>query len=311
MLSRVAERLYWMARYHERTEDLCRLTDAYTHLLMDLPEGSEMGWDMLIRILDANASYESNYRVYGETGVLKFLLADSRNPSSIVSSVSAMRENARTTRDELPEQAWEYTNELHLYTQENAAKSTGRRKRYQFLDHVMMSCQQMHGFLGSTLSRDHAYRFINMGHLIERADMTTRVLDVGAAAILSREKPNPTFDPLLWGSLLRALSSISSYREYMGAVIEPASVADLVVRELAHPRSVIFCLRGIQRDLKEMPNNSRAMGVLDEAIKEVSGFSIRDKNLPKLHGLIEGIQNRLNAINDVIADSWFYHRDPN
>lgn len=305
MLSSVAERLYWMARYHERTEDLCRLTDSYTHLLMDLPEGSEMGWDMLIRILDSSEAYESNYRVYGESGVLKFLLSDSRNPSSVISSISAMRENARTTRDELPEQAWEYTNELHLFAQEHAAKSIGRRKRYQFLDHVMMSCQQMHGFLGGTLSRDHAYRFIHMGHLIERADMTTRVLDVGAAAILGRQKSNPTFDPLLWGCLLKALSSLSSYREYMGPVIEPASVADLVVRELAHPRSVIFCLKGIQHDLQEMPNNSRAMGMLDEAIKEVSSFSIKDKNLHKLHGLIEGIQQRLHDVNDIIADSWF------
>ena len=305
MLSRVAERLYWMARYHERTEDLCRLTDAYTHLLMDLPEGSEMGWEMLVRILDAGESYESNYRVYGETSVLRFLLADSRNPSSILSSISAMRENARTTRDELPEQAWEYTNELHLFAQDQASKSIGRRKRYQFLDHVMMSCQQMHGLLVGSLSRDHAYRFIHIGHLIERADMTSRVLDVGAAAILGRERPDLTYDPLLWGCLLRALSSQSSYREYLGPVIEPASVADLVIREQAHPRSVIFCLKGIQRALIEMPNNSRAMGLIDESIKEVTGFSIEQKKLHKLHDSIEGIQARLSSINDVIADSWF------
>lgn len=308
MLSRVAERLYWMARYHERTENMARLTDAYTHLLMDLPEGSEMGWDMLINILDAQSSFEINNRAYSETNVLKFLISDEKNSSSLVSSISAMRENARTTRDAIPELAWEYTNELHQFAQDHADKSIGRRKRYQFLEQVLMSCQQLNGFLLTTLSRDHAYRFIKIGHLLERADMTTRIVDVGAAVILGREEENSAIDPLLWACLLKALASMSNYRQYVGPVVEPASVADLVFRELAHPRSVVFCLKGIREELVELQESKQVLEALDVVIAEVSRFSFKDKHLPKLHQLIQSVQARMFTLNNMMAERWFYYQ---
>ena len=137
MLSRVAERLYWMARYLERTEDVARLTQAYTHLIMDIPEGSEPGWEILVQILDATPTFGQHHRVYNEQNVLKFLIADSDNPGSIRSSIKSARENVRTTRDVLPGEAWEQVNELYLYAEEHAEKSFGRRNRHAFLDQII------------------------------------------------------------------------------------------------------------------------------------------------------------------------------
>ena len=107
MLSRVADRLYWMARYLERAEDTARLVSAYNHLVMDIPRGAELGWDVLIRILDADPLFHARPRAANEQNVLRFLIADADNPCSITHSIRAARGNVRTTRDVLPEETWE------------------------------------------------------------------------------------------------------------------------------------------------------------------------------------------------------------
>lgn len=305
MLSRVAERLYWMARYKERAEDSARLTSAYTNLLMDLPIDSGMDWKILVDIFDSREVFHSRQRAMSEQNVLKFLLADTDNPSSIFSSLIAARENVRTTRDVLPSEAWECTNELYLYAKEAADKSVGRRNRYAFLDEIITRCQQINGLLLTTLSRDHAYRFIKLGHLIERADMTTRVIDVGSAAILERENHNAAIDSLLWKSLLHSLSSITSYKQYIGPIIEPDSAVDFVLKEASHPRSVIFCLRGIRDELDELDNSVASIAIVEEAIDMLGAFSAKGTRLDDVHAFIDKLQLQLCEINSVISDNWF------
>ncbi len=307
MLSRVAERLYWMARYQERAEDTARLTNAYTHLVMDLPRGTEMGWDVLVKILGGDSVFTSRQRAYNEQNVLRFLIADTENPASIITSIVNARENTRTTRDVLPEETWEYTNELYLYAKEFAEKSVGRRNRYDFLDQVVTRCQQLNGFLLTTLSRDHAYRFIKVGRLLERADMSTRVIEVGSSSILAREASNPAIDPLLWNSLLQALSSIHSYREYTGPLVDPVAVVRFVFKENTHPRSVIFCLRGVRQELITLSKNSQAIGAVDDAIASVTGFSVKESTLDQLHEFIDELQHLLGIIHTQISASWFGH----
>ena len=147
MLSRVAERLYWMARYLERAEDTARLTQSFNHLIMDIPAGSEPGWDILVRILDAEPVFGENHRAFNEQNVLKFLIADEENAGSIHFCIKAARENVRTTRDVLPEEVWEHVNELYLFSMEHAAKSVGRRTRHAFLEQVVTRCQMINGLL--------------------------------------------------------------------------------------------------------------------------------------------------------------------
>ena len=115
MLSSVAERLYWMSRYLERTQDTARLIQAYNHLIMDIPKGAEPPWDIMIDILDAQPLFRSRFKAGSEQNVLKFLIADDKASCGIPFAVRAARENVRTTRDVLPEEAWELVNELHLF----------------------------------------------------------------------------------------------------------------------------------------------------------------------------------------------------
>ncbi len=305
MLSRVADRLYWMARYLERAEDTARLTQAYTHLIMDLPVGTELSWDILISILDAQPAYGKRYRVVNEQNVLKFLIADRDNPSSIISSIKVARENVRTTRDVLPEEIWEQMNELLLYADELAEKSVGRRNRHEFLEQVVTRSQTINGQILTSLSRDHAYRFIKMGRLLERADMTTRVIDVGAGAILGRQQSNPAIDPLLWASLLQALSAMGAYRRAIGPLAEPQFIVNFVFKEAALPRSVRFCLSGIREELKPLKNNTAALQSVESAYRKVSRFDAQRKTPKQLHDFIDRFQVSLNRLNDDITTTWF------
>ncbi|MCB1853796.1 MAG: alpha-E domain-containing protein [Halieaceae bacterium] len=305
MLSRVAERLYWMARYLERAEDTARLTQSYTHLIMDMPSGTTPGWDILVHILDAGPAFTENHRAYNEQNVLKFLIADPDNPCSVRFGVKAARENVRTTRDVLPEEVWEQVNELYLYAEEQAPRSVGRRNRHQFLDQVISRCQMINGVLMSTLCRDHAYRFIKLGALLERADMTTRVIDVGAGALLGHDRLNKAVDPLIWASLLQSLSAMGTYRRQIGPLVEANEVVDFVFKEPSLPRSVHFCLDGIRNELRPLRHNKEALALLDRSRRRLSRFKAGQAKREELHDFIDRFQLELNKLGHTIANTWF------
>ncbi len=305
LLSRVADRLYWMGRYMERAEDTARLTQAYTHLVMDLPEGSELGWEVLVRTLDAEPLFESQYRVYNEQNALSFLITDEDNPGCIRLSVKSARENVRTTRDVLPAEIWEQVNELYLYTQDQAEKSVGRRNRHQFLDQVQARCQAISGLTITTMCRDNAYRFMALGHMLERADMTTRIIDAGAGALLGSERHNVTMDPLIWGALLQSLSAMSTFRRQVGPLPEAAPAIDFLFKEKTLPRSLAFCLNGIRAELSHLKHNQDAMRHLERARRRLSRFNAQNASWEELHRFIDRIQLDLNKLSESISESWF------
>jgi len=305
MLSSVAERLYWMARYLERAEDTARLVSAYNHLIMDIPRGAEPGWDIMVRILDAVPTFEDQFRVASEQNVLKLIIADADAICSIPHAVRAARENVRTTRDVLPEEAWELVNELYLFTRDSAEKSVGRRNRHAFLAEIISRCQMINGLLLSTLSRDHAYRFIKLGHLLERADMTTRVVDVGAGDILDREGAFEAIDPLLWGSLLQALSAMSAYRRQVGPIVEKNAAVNFVFMQQNFPRSVRFCIRGIREELRPLKNNKDALRVAERIRRRLRRFEADAMTRPELHAFIDDFQAQVNALHQAVYDTWF------
>lgn len=305
MLSRVAERLYWSARYLERAEDTARLVQSYAHLAMDIPKSAAPGWDILVRIQDAEPLFLENHRAFNETNVMHFLIADPESPGSIFNSVSAARENIRTTRDVLPKEVWEHVNELYLYTRNHAETSVGRRHRQQFLDQVTARCQTIMGLIMTTLCRDHSYRFIQLGNLLERADMTTRVIDVGAGVLLREERHLTAVDPLIWASLLNSLSALGTYRRTIGPQIESDSVVDFVLRDGTLPRSVKFCLDRMRRELHPLRNRAAASRVLEGARRSLARFPVQGASREDLHRFIDRFQLRLNKLHDVIVESWF------
>ena len=215
-------------------------------------------------------------------------IADEINPGSIRSAVVAARENVRTTRDVLPGEAWEHMNALYIYAQEQAEQSVGRRKRNAFLEEIITRCQ-----------------FIKLGHLLERADMTTRVIDVGAGALMGDERHHPAVDPLIWDSILQSLSAMGSYRRTIGPLVNSDDAVSFVFREPSLPRSVSFCLNGMREELAPLKNNRETMKVLDRARRKLNRFNAAAASREQLHAFIDRIQLEFNALNDAVSATWF------
>lgn len=305
MLSRVAERVYWMARYVERAEDTARLVAAYNHLVMDVPRGTQPGWDVLIRILDAEAVFDRWFNVPNEQNVLRLLIGENESACSIPYAVRMARENVRTTRDVLPDEVWELVNELYLYSAEASEKSVARKSRQAHLEEIIQRCQVINGVLRSTLCRDHTYRFIKMGQLLERADMTTRVIDVGASDFLTHDGVGQGIEHLLWGTLLKSLSALGAYRRLIEPQVEKNAAVDFVFMEPTFPRSVRFCMREIRRELGELNNANVSLRTIERVRRKLRGFEAAQFSQPDLHSYIDDLQALINSLHEAIAATWF------
>ena len=257
MLSKVAERVYWTARYLERVENTARLIQVYDNLLFDLPRNVDLSWYNLITLNSQQIDFEDRYKVHDERNVIKFLVGDESNPSSIVSSLALIRENVRTTRDVVPEETWELTNELSLYVQENLQQGINRSKRHQFLDGVVKGCQQILGLLYGTMPHDAAWYFLRLGRNLERADMTTRIVDAGVAAVLSLEEDDTVVNSrqIIWGNVLRSAGADQSYRRTVRTSVKGEAVLNYLLEDPAFPRSIHHCLAAIADSAAKLPRS--------------------------------------------------------
>ena len=202
MLSRVAENIYWMARYIERAENIARLINVNTNLLLDLPKSANVGWLPIIEILGSEQLFNEQYDSTDERNVLRYIISDQKNPGSIVSSLNFARENARTIRDIIPRESWERINNLFMIAKGNAQSGIARKHRYEYLSSVILGAQTITGQLAGTMLHDVGYDFLRMGRNLERTDMTTRIIDVRSGDLLEHEHEALTpYESIQWRNI--------------------------------------------------------------------------------------------------------------
>lgn len=307
MLARVAENLYWMARYLERAEDTARLVNATTLMLMDMPRGASFGWEGLLKVVGLDEAFHRLYDEASETAVMSFLIQDERNPSSIFTCVRHARENTRTFREVLPRESWEWVNELYLYASTHMAHALDRRKRLEVLTEIIRRRQAVVGLLAGTMSRDEAFQFMRLGRNVERADMTTRVLDVSYAINLPYQ--NSQYYDIVWMSVLHALSAHQMYRRHVGVRATGHKVLAFLLNDVQFPRSVRHCLHEIQSALDELPG-VEPMRCLQGMLGLVDGADFRTLAGSGLHEFCDDIQARIADLNEVISRTYFRAAHP-
>ncbi|PWQ93161.1 alpha-E domain-containing protein [Leucothrix arctica] len=306
MLSRNAERTYWLGRYVERTEDTARLLNAFTHVMMDIPSSGKLGWDVLLKIMASEELFYESYDKATESNVIKFLLCDEENPSSIRSAVKAARENARTLRDRLPAEAWEMLNDLNLFLKKGAEEALHQRNRFQFLKDTVSKCQRFNGMVRTTLSRTQVYEFLILGACIERADMTTRLLDVAAGVLLSRADNLRTFDNHIWLEILKAHNAVMMYRMVNGPMISPKPVLSFLIGEDEFPRSIKHCLDSTKSLAENLPRNETFIKNIDALISNLDSYKQHGKvQLEDLSEFFDETQQGINELHQIIATTWF------
>jgi uncharacterized alpha-E superfamily protein len=306
MLSRSAERLYWLARYLERTENIARLVSVHMNLLMDLPRGVEMGWQQLIRINASEQEFYENNKVVNERSVTRFLLTDSSHLGSLFSTLSAARENIRTSRELLPDEAWEHVNEMYLHTKKNLDSIVNRRSRVLFLNEILKGCQRFTGLLSGYMSHNNPYRFIRLGRNLERADMTSRILDL-ASLLLSESRSNEMrqYETILWINILKSLNALLMYRQQVRSRVNGDDVLNFLLLDKNLPRSVGCCIAEISASINNLPNHDALPESVVELEKYVQAIDTHLTTQVQLRGILDDLQNKLGELHGRIADNWF------
>ncbi len=324
LLSRVADQLYWGARYLERAECTARIVRSYTELVIDLPTSALGSWEPLLAVSGSGEAFVGEHPdgALGELPIVRFLVADHDNPGSIASSIDRARENLRTTREIIPREAWQTVNDLYLYSGANAAAGVERRSRARFLGHVIGECQQLDGVLTTVMNRDEAYELWRLGQSIERADMTTRVVGVRAAALLAAERRRDAerdgdepladlHDDVQWMGLLRSVSALQMYQRATRGPIEGTAAVRFLLLDPAFPRSVASCAARIRDAFTRLPRSLRTLPAVDEldallvsAAGRVSGDEAGSLDGAGLDAAMDEVQLALGALNDVVHQTF-------
>lgn len=312
MLSRVAERIYWLGRYVERAENTTRILNVSTNLLLDLPRNVRLGWRTLVEITGSVEQFDARFQNCDERNVVRYLLGDLSNPGSVLSAINMARENARTAREILPFEAWERINDIYLLLRDRTAAGVGRSERPRILQQIITGCQAFTGFLEGCMSHESAYTFVSLGQNLERADMSTRILDVGSARLLSghagtalRPEEQAPYTNVLWMSVLRSLSAYQMYRQHVQDRVNAEDVLIYLLQNRRFPRAVAYCLKEIESYLGELPRHEEALRQTVAIERRVHSAAIPALLESGLHEFIDDLELGYAAIHDQIAATWF------
>jgi len=317
MLSRVADSLYWMGRYIERAENIARFLDVNWHLTLDMALMQQNHWTALVSVTGDKAVYDELYDADTRDNVIRFLAIDRTYPNSIWSCLHNARENARAVRDLIPLEMWELIN-VFFHTVEKEAQNPQLlfENPYTFCDEVKKRSLTISGLADDSMDHGEAWLFFNMGRMLERADKTSRILDVKYFVLLPDVYDVGTIvDMVQWAALLKAISSFQSYRHQIGP-ITPAGVAGYMLMSRSFPRSVLYSLTEAQRLLHEITGtrigyfSNDAEKLLGQLCATLSFRSIDDILQEGLHEFTDRLQVKVNEIDTAVFDSFFAVMEP-
>ncbi len=276
------------------------------NLMFDMPMDVEVTWRNLLTIFGAEEEFFQLYDVPNEQNTMRFLLTDIANPGSLFSSLNSAREDIRTSRELMPDEAWQQVNEMYLFAKNNVETATNRRGRVLILNEIMRGCQCFTGFLSGAMSHNDALQFIRLGRNIERADMTTRILDI-ASIILADDRSDKLrqHENALWMHVLKSLSALLMYRKHRRHRINSGDVLDYLLKDQDFPRSVIHCVNEVETCIKRLQKSEGLNDNLNTLASSLMATDIHRITPAQLHKLLDDIQVKLGITHNQVASTWF------
>lgn len=319
MLSRVADSLYWLARYIERADNLARLVEVNLQLLLDFKdldnEKLKEHWDPVIRSTGDEKQFYELYDEANSQTVTDFLTFNPENPNSVIGCIAGARENARMIRDQISSELWETLNNLHLFLKSNDAKQVWESGAYEFYDHIKDHSLRFQGLIAATQPRDECYDFMQFGRFIERADKTTRMLDIKYHILLpSLQDVGGAVDTAQWVALLRAASAYDAYHAQYLANIDPAHVAEFLIFSDAFPRSLRFCVQELNARLHNISGCplgrycNEAEKLSGKLLSDLTFSNVQDVISYGMHEWLDGCQARLNEISEATYQTYMFQK---
>lgn len=311
LLSRVAERVYWMSRYTERAENVARFVDVNLQLMLGAT--GDQQWRPLIDTSGDSLEFAKRYGEATRENVIHFLTFDSENPNSILSCLRYARENARTVRDTISSEMWQQANKLYLMMQDSSIDKA-IESAHDLFHELKMGCHLFQGITDSTMTHNEAWNFITLGRLLERADKTTRILDVKYFLLLPKlEDVGTSIDDIQWSAVLRSVSGFEMYRKRFGR-ISPRSIVEFLVLDGEFPRAVRHCLVGAGHSLHTISGtplgsfSNPAEQRLGQIRAELNYTSVNDIVSDGLHEFLDNLQTKINLIDDSVFRTFFAMR---
>ena len=313
MLSRVADHIYWMNRYIERAENYARFLDVNFNLSLELHPDVSAQWKPLVVTTGDWPLYKSLHTEVNKTNVIHFLGFDERNQNSIYNCIVNARENARAIRPEITKELWEQVNHLYYFVKEGIEKEKWKKKDpRKFFAEIKKGCQLLYGIVDSTISKSEGWHFGKIGQLIERADKTSRVLDVKYHMLLpDLAKVGGSFDLIQWTALLKSVSAYDMYLRKNGK-LTARGISDFLIFDKDFPRSIFNCLISIDRSLQSIAKRGGGDGSKSEAEKQlgllrshIEYSDIGEVTKFGLHEFLDDFQSKLDLVSRSLFETYF------
>ncbi|MDQ8187233.1 alpha-E domain-containing protein [Pelagicoccus sp. SDUM812002] len=316
MLCRVADSLFWMARYIERAENTVRLVDVTLQTLLESEhspdEDQYKNWSPILASLGDQALFESLYEDKSSSNITDFLIFSRENPSSVLQCISAARENARMIRDQISSEMWEVINRTYLWLKKQDPQKVCVEADYEFFQHIKEFSQLFQGLVDTTFPHQIGFEFVKIGANLERADKTCRILDAKRYMLQDSPAKDDALDNAQWAAILRGCSAHEAYRRVYVADIEGDTVRDFLLRSRDFPRSVLYCLTRTQLALHAISKcptthfSNEAERRLGQLIAKLNYANPNDLNGKEAHKLIESIENDLGEIAVQINERYMF-----
>jgi uncharacterized alpha-E superfamily protein len=319
MLSRVANSLYWMSRYLERAENVARILDVNLQLSLDFrsadPVDVQNHWLPILDCTGDQEAFRAQHKTATAAAVTEFMVFDQRNPNSIISSISQARENARTVRDQIPVETWEELNRLYLFALSNAAREMWLASPTDFFNDVKSTSLLLVGLSETTHIHNEGWLFSQLGRFLERADKTSRILDVRTHTLPASGLPKTLnqITALEWSAVLRSASAWDAFKSIYGADVHPRHVTDLLLFNEDFPRSIRVCVEELNQTLRRITGvaegrySNDAEKLAGRLTAELRFGTVKEVFLIGLHEYIDQLQTKLNAIGDAIFSIYISH----
>ena len=305
MLRRAADSAFWLGRYVERAEATARMVDVHYRSRLETSLGDpRIGWETILTISGLEDDFHARYDRADEETVLDFFAFDLQNPSSVMSCLASMRENARAIRGQVSTEIWETANRLYLDLREWDLKEMDRRSAYDFFRRVKDGSQLFHGVVARTMMMGEVRDFFTVGQFLERADQTARILDV------QYEDLSKDGDAHGW---IAVLKSVGAYQAFLRTAREGVSadrVAEFLVTDPAFPASILYAVSAIQISLRRLSGNGgaipanaaeRAAGRLHSDLIYLTADKIADQGL---HDFLDDVQARCAEVGDAVWETY-------
>ena len=311
MLSRVAESIYWMSRYIERAENVARFVDVNLNLSLDQPVGSRQQWGPLVDTTGDREEFQRRFGAATEKNVIRFLTFDTENTNSIMSCLRKARENARSVREVISSEMWEQVNKFYLMVNAAAPKKGALSDPSEFFNAVKTSSQLFAAVSDATMTHNEGWHFQQLGRDLERADKTSRLLDVKYFLLLpAAADVGTTADDIQWAAVLRSASAFEMYRKRHGR-LQPEHVVEFLLLDAYFPRAIQFCLMQARASVHAVSGTTVGMfrnpaeRLLGELCSELAYARVLDVIRGGLHEYLDQLQSKINAVSDGIHDTFF------